>query len=106
MTETAEIISDLIGAEQARIVLARIEGSNLAIADLSTHVIVPREPTDEMLERGASTGLAGQNFGAITVGAKDDCRDIYRAMINHKDSVLADEPKPKTWPARKPNWQA
>ena len=76
--------------------------ANCAIADLSTHVIVPREATDGMC-------LAGLNaFDACDYEGdhNKEFRDIWCAMINHKNSARADESKPKTWPARKPNWMA
>lgn len=43
------------------------------------YAIVPREPTEAMLNRGAQ--FTGMGMGGTIVGARDDARDIYRAML-------------------------
>ena len=36
--------------------------------------------TEEMVDRGGQ--FCGQHFGVVTVGANDEARDVFRAMIN------------------------
>lgn len=78
----AKIINDTVWAGR------RLNAGHQVVEALKAagYAIVPKEPTDAMLEAGAATGLSGQRFGTITVGAKDDCRDIWRAMLNTKDT--------------------
>ncbi len=51
--------------------------------DAAGYAVVPKEPTEEMLERGAQMSGAGwAPSTCVTVSAKDfDARDIYRAML-------------------------
>lgn len=39
------------------------------------------EPGEGALERGA--GFTGQDIGGMTVGARDEARDIWRAILTH-----------------------
>ena len=96
-------LSDSV-SERAQDAERRLNAANFAIADLSTHVIVPREPTQAMIDACRIAFWCDPEDHED--GLDDAVRTAYRAMINHKDSALADEPKPKTWPARKPNWMA